>query len=119
MNERGSTLEANSAVVPSRSLEQRLSALKTANRIRTFRARKRLALKEAHPSKAALRVAAMIRQPPPEMRTIKMIDLLLWVPQVGRVKANKILVKLRISPSRTLGALSDRQRDELLRELGA
>jgi hypothetical protein len=41
-------------------------------------------------------------------------DLLLAVPKYGRVKVNKILSQCRISPSKTLGGLSERQRGELV-----
>jgi hypothetical protein len=41
-------------------------------------------------------------------------DLLLAVPKYGRVKVNKILSQCRISPSKTLGGLSERQRRELV-----
>ena len=37
-------------------------------------------------------------------------DLMLAVPKYGRVKDNKILSQCRISPSKTLGGLSQRQR---------
>jgi hypothetical protein len=40
--------------------------------------------------------------------------MLLAVPKYGRVKANKILQTCRISPSKTIGGLSDRQRAELV-----
>jgi hypothetical protein len=41
-------------------------------------------------------------------------DMLLAVPKYGRVKVNKILVLCRISPSKTIGGLSERQRSELV-----
>ena len=40
--------------------------------------------------------------------------MLLAVPKYGRVKVNKILAHCRISPSKTIGGLSDRQRSELV-----
>ena len=40
--------------------------------------------------------------------------MLLAVPKYGRVKVNKILVHCRISPSKTIGGLSERQRSELV-----
>jgi hypothetical protein len=36
------------------------------------------------------------------------------VPKYGRVKVNKILSICRISPSKTIGGLSQRQRTELV-----
>ena len=40
--------------------------------------------------------------------------MLLAVPKYGRVKANRILNQCRISPSKTIGGLSERQRTELV-----
>ena len=39
---------------------------------------------------------------------------LLAVPKYGRVKVNRILTHCRISPSKTIGGLSERQRNELV-----
>jgi hypothetical protein len=39
--------------------------------------------------------------------------MLLAVPKVGRVKATKILHSCRVSPGKTFGGLSERQRAEL------
>jgi ribosomal protein S13 len=39
--------------------------------------------------------------------------MLLAVPKVGRVKATKILHSCRVSPNKTFGGLSERQRAEL------
>jgi len=36
------------------------------------------------------------------------------VPKYGRVKVNKVLQQCRISPSKTIGGLSQRQRTELV-----
>ena len=40
--------------------------------------------------------------------------MLLAVPKYGRVKVNKVLMQCRISPSKTIGGLSQRQRTELV-----
>jgi hypothetical protein len=52
--------------------------------------------------------------PPEFVETAKVFDVLLAVPKYGRVKVNKILVHCRISPSKTIGGLSERQRAELV-----
>ena len=49
--------------------------------------------------------------------TAKVFDMILAVPKYGRVKANKILGQCRISPSKTIGGLSQRQRAELVQML--
>ena len=45
--------------------------------------------------------------------------MILAVPKYGRVKANKILNQCRISPSKTIGGLSERQRAELVHSCAA
>ncbi len=56
----------------------------------------------------------LLLDPPDYVQTAKVFDLLLAVPKYGRVKVNKILSQCRISPSKTLGGLSERQRGELV-----
>jgi hypothetical protein len=45
---------------------------------------------------------------------MKVFDLLLATPKYGRIKANKLLQRCRISSSKTVGGLSDRQRVEII-----
>jgi hypothetical protein len=40
-------------------------------------------------------------------------DLLLALPKYGPVKVNKVLGQCRIAPTKTIGGLTPRQRDEL------
>ncbi len=40
--------------------------------------------------------------------------MIVAVPKFGRVKANRVLQQCRISPSKTIGGLTDRQRAELV-----
>ena len=49
-----------------------------------------------------------------EKATAKVFDMLMAVPKFGRVKAARLLNQCRISQSKTVGGLSDRQRHELL-----
>ncbi len=56
----------------------------------------------------------MLLDPPACLETAKLLDLLLAVPGFGRVKANKVLTGCRISPSKTVGGLSARQRADLV-----
>lgn len=93
---------------PERSFAQRMEALKTANRIRTLRKERKHDLKAGR-----VRFEELIMDPPEELLTAKVFDLLVQVPKIGRVKANRILVSTRISPSKTVGGLSERQRREL------
>ena len=48
------------------------------------------------------------------MATAKVFDILMAVPKFGRVKATRFLTQARISQSKTVGGLSDRQRAELI-----
>ena len=94
---------------PERSLNQRMDALKRANEIRTERARLKRDLKAGR-----IRIHGLLLNPPDYLLTAKVFDLLLAVPKYGRVKVNRILTHCRISPSKTIGGLSDRQRNELV-----
>ena len=62
-------------------------------------------------------VAVLLRDPPDYILTAKVSDMLLAVPKYGHVKVNKILAQCRISPSKTIGGLSERQRTELVSSL--
>ena len=101
--------KTNSGAAPERSFTQRMDALKRANEIRTERARLKRDLKAGR-----AQIQALLLDPPEYLLTAKVFDLLLAVPKYGRVKANRILTQCRISPSKTIGGLSERQRNELV-----
>jgi hypothetical protein len=101
--------KTTSGAAPERSLTQRMDALKRANDIRTQRARLKRDLKAGR-----AQIQALLLDPPEYLLTAKVFDLLLAVPKYGRVKANRILTQCRISPSKTIGGLSERQRNELV-----
>jgi len=94
---------------PERSLTQRMEALHRANEIRTRRAQLKRDLKAGRVS-----IHTLLLEPPDYLETAKVLDMLLAVPKYGRVKANRVLQTCRISPSKTIGGLSDRQRAELV-----
>jgi hypothetical protein len=56
----------------------------------------------------------LLLSPPEYVLTAKVSEMLLAVPKYGHVKVNKILAQCRISPSKTIGGLSPRQRAELV-----
>lgn len=58
-----------------------------------------------------------ILDPPEWLKSMKLIDLLLIVPQVGPVAANKILESAHISYVKTVGGLTERQRKEIVNRL--
>jgi hypothetical protein len=103
------TLHPKHGTAPERSLNQRMDALARANRIRTERARLKRELKAGRIS-----IHTLLFEPPEYVETAKVFDMLLAVPKYGRVKVNKILATCRISPSKTIGGLSERQRSELV-----
>jgi len=86
-----------------------MDALQRANEIRTRRAKLKRDLKAGRSQ-----IHGLLLDPPEYVLTAKVFDLLLAVPKYGRVKVNKVLVQCRISPSKTIGGLSQRQRTELV-----
>src|SRR3712207_9531944 len=97
------------SAAPERSLVKRMDALQRANEIRTQRAQLKRDLKGGRIS-----IHDLLLDPPDCIETAKVFDMLLAVPKYGRVKVTKGLLQGRISPSKTLGGLSQRQRTELV-----
>jgi hypothetical protein len=98
---------------PPSTLEQRRQALQLANETRVRRAQVKRDLKAGRES-----VALLLLDPPAYLRNAKVFDMMLAVPKYGRVKANRILRSCAISPSKTIGGLSQRQRAELVELMG-
>ena len=103
---------AKPITTPERSINQRMDALQAANVVRSERARLKRDLKAGRAS-----IHKVLQDPPAYVQTAKVFDILLAVPKYGRVKANKLLNTCRISPSKTIGGLSQRQRNELIASL--
>jgi hypothetical protein len=97
------------AQAPVRSLDQRMEALKRANDIRVRRAQLKKDLKDAR-----VQIEDILLDPPEWVETAKVFDMLMAVPKLGRVKAARLLNSCRISQSKTVGGLSERQRAELV-----
>ena len=97
------------SAVPERTHEQRMRALRRANEIRSARAQLKRDLKAGK-----ARIEQLLADPPEYVLSAKAFDMIIAVPKYGRVKANKILNQCRISPSKTIGGLSERQRAELV-----
>lgn len=89
-----------------------MAALKNANRIRVARAAMKVDLK-------AGRVTAVeiLADPPGHAMSMKLQALLVAVPKFGVVKANRVMNRCRVSTSKTVGGLSERQRNEIILEL--
>lgn len=94
---------------PERSLDQRMEALKRANDIRVRRAQLKRDLKDGR-----VQIDDLLLDPPDWVSTAKVFDMLMAVPKFGRVKAARLLNQCRISQSKTVGGLSERQRTELV-----
>jgi hypothetical protein len=90
-----------------------MEALRRANDIRSERARLKERLRSGE-----MVIVDVLSDPPECVHTAKVMDLLLAVPKYGRVKANRILERCRISPARTINGLTPRQRKELLDIMG-
>src|ERR1700757_1287888 len=97
------------AEAPMRSLDQRMEALKRANDIRVRRAQLKKDLKIGR-----VQIEVILGDPPEYVSTAKVFDMLMAVPKFGRVKAGRFLHTCRISQSKTVGGLSERQRAELI-----
>ncbi len=95
--------------VPERTNAQRMIALNRANEIRTERANLKRDLKARRKF-----IHDILLEPPDYLETMKVFDLMLATPKYGRVKVNKILQQCRISPSKTVGGMSQRQRTEVV-----
>lgn len=101
-----------STAAPERSFDQRMEALRRANDIRSRRAALKKDLKAGR-----MRFETLLEDPPDYLLTAKVFDILLAVPKYGRVKTQRALNHCRISPSKTIGGLSERQRQELVQQL--
>jgi hypothetical protein len=86
-----------------------MKALHHANQIRGDRAQLKRDLKARRKV-----IHDILLKPPKYVETMKLFDLVLASPKYGRVKTNKILQQCRISPSKTVGGLSQRQRLEIV-----
>jgi hypothetical protein len=87
------------AQAPVRSHHQRMEAL--------ARAKKDL-------KAGRVAIEGILATPPEYVATAKVFDMLMALPKFGRVKAGRFLNQARISQSKTVGGLSDRQRTELI-----
>ena len=86
-----------------------MDALRRANEIRSQRAELKKRLKSGE-----LAVQDLIADPPDYVLTAKVFDMIVAAPKYGKVKATRLLNQCRISQGKTLGGLSDRQRQELV-----
>jgi hypothetical protein len=93
---------------------QRLEALDRANAVRRERAELKRALRSG-----AVDIAELLIGPPGFLLSARLSQILLAAPGYGQVRVDRLLKRCRISPLKTIGGLSERQREELARALGA
>jgi hypothetical protein len=86
-----------------------MDALRRANDIRSRRAQLKKDLKSGR-----VQIKDVIASPPDYVLTAKVFDMLLAVPKYGKVKATRFINHCRISQGKTVGGLSERQRNELV-----
>ena len=92
-----------------RSQQQRLEALRKANEIRARRSKLK---KDLATGKA--QIHKIIANPPDYARAERLTVLLLALHGYGPARVNKLLLRTKISESKRLGGLTDRQRTELI-----
>lgn len=101
------------ATTSSARLEQRMEALERANEIRSLRAQLKRDLKGGRKA-----IEEVLSRPADYLATMTILDLLIWTPKRKRIRASQVLRRCQITPSRTIGALTERQREIIIADLG-
>jgi hypothetical protein len=89
-------------------------ALGRANEVRSRRAKLKWQLRDGR-----VRVDEVLAAPANYLATAEVFDLLVAAPKIGPVKAAQLLTTARISQSKTVSQLSERQRGRLIELLGS
>lgn len=97
-----------------RQLDPRIVALRQANEVRSSRAKLKRQLREGR-----VRLDEVLAAPADYLATAEVFDLLVAAPMIGPVKAARLLTRARVSQSKTVGQLSERQRGRLIELLGS
>ena len=92
---------------------QHLRALEHANRIRLARAELKRRI-----GAGALSAAEVLSEPPPEVDSMSISELLMSQRRWGRARCRRLLVTLGVPENKRVGTLTDRQRAALAAELG-
>jgi len=95
-------------VPPPMSDDQRRDALRQANQIRRLRADDKELIRTRK-----LDPRTILANPPEHWKAARIAYLLRSVPGVGRTKVDRILETQGVSPVKTIGGLSDQQRQRL------
>ena len=103
---------ATTIAPPPERLRQQLDALARANDVRSRRAQLKRDVKAGRRP-----IEEVLENPPAYLASATILELLISTPKRRRIKANKVLLRCRMSPSRTVGALTERQRRVIVDEL--
>ena len=95
-----------------RSAAQRREALAQANHVRVQRALLKADLKRGDRS-----LADLLADPPAYLLSAKVLEVIMALPRYGPMRATALLERCHVSPRKTIGGLSERQRGALLRAL--
>jgi hypothetical protein len=99
------TRSLTSAQIP----EQRHEALQRANDVRIGRARIKRQLRDGSVS-----IDRVLLNPPEQLATARLTDLLLAVPKLGPARTARLLRSAQLNPLKTVAQLTDRQRAHLI-----
>ena len=83
--------------------------LRQANHVRSVRAKLKQDLRAGK-----VLLEQILATPADYLASAEIFDLLVAVPKIGPAKARRLLTIARISPSKTVGQLSERQRARLI-----
>jgi len=86
-----------------------MTGLRKANHVRSVRATLKQELREGK-----VRLEQVLATRADYLASAEVFDLLMAVPKIGLVKAGRLLTVARISPSKTVSELSERQRARLI-----
>lgn len=96
-----------------RHRDQAMAALTEANRVRQRRASLRRWIHGQSPAQSHDRAAEFVLEPDPALHSMLVLDFLALIQRVGPAQAERMLSSADIAASRTLGALTARQRAAL------
>lgn len=90
-------------------MNQRREALARANRARSELASLKAALKRGEAS-----ISSLLRDPPASLASVKMEVVLRALPGYGPIKVARLLERCQVSPRRSIGGLTQRERETLI-----
>ena len=91
---------------------QHLQALERANQVRLARAELKRQV-----AAGQLDAAEIVLECPPEVEGMSVSDLLMSQRRWGRTRCRKFLATIPLAENKTIGSMTDRQRNELARRL--